>query len=176
MSMVFVGLSSFAVILLSHSLATMGTINSLLQLILFTVVACIPGWKTGRLSYVDIAWPWGLACIGALTLALSTGDPKRALIIGIVYLMIGLRMGLGALVLLKKGFLRRELPRYQYRRMKWEEEKVKNIRLETQIEILKQCVANISFSALFTSSLISFSRFSLFLSTSFNIFSLALLK
>ena len=148
MGMVVIGLSSFAVIILSTSMEFIGSINAAIQLALFVLVACIPGWKTGRLSYVDIAWPWGLACIGALTMTLGSGAPARVFMIGLMYLMIGMRMGLGALVLLRKGFLDRELPRYQYRRMKWEEEGVQNIRLETQIEILKQCIANISFAAL----------------------------
>ena len=38
------------------------------QVLLFFVVAMIPGFCTGRLSYVDIAWPWGLALIGGLIL------------------------------------------------------------------------------------------------------------
>ena len=148
MGMVAIGLSTFVVILISDSFGPLGTLNAAVQFILFFFVACIPGWKTGRLSYVDIAWPWGLACIGACTLMVANGEPARVRVIGIIYLMIGLRMGLGALVLLKKGFLRRELPRYQYRHLKWREAGVQNIKLETQIEILKQCIANISFSAL----------------------------
>jgi len=148
MSMVLVGLTSFGILLISSTFASIGIINGAAQFILFLFVACLPGWKTGRLSYVDIAWPWGLALIGALTLVLAEGYPPRKIAIGAVYLMIGLRMGLGALVLLKKGFLDRELPRYQYRHLMWEKEGITNVRLETQIEILKQCIANISFSAI----------------------------
>ena len=148
MSMVLVGLTSFAIILMSTTFESMGLINGVAQLLLFLFVACIPGWKTGRLSYVDIAWPWGLALIGALTILLADGYPPRKMAVGSMYLLIGSRMGLGALVLLKKGFLNREFPRYQYRHMMWEEQGVKNVALETQIEILKQCIANISFSAL----------------------------
>lgn len=148
MSMVLVGLTSFAIILISTTFETIGLINAFAQFILFLIVACIPGWKTGRLSYVDIAWPWGLAVIGAMSIAFAQGYPIRKLVIGIMYLLIGSRMGLGALVLLKKGFLNREFPRYEYRHLMWKKEGVKNVALETQIEILKQCIANISFSAL----------------------------
>ena len=148
MSMVLVGLTSFAVLLMSTTFASVGLVNGAAQLLLFVLVACVPGWKTGRLSYVDIAWPWGLALIGALTLVMADGYVIRKIAVGVVYLMIGLRMGLGALVLLKKGYLDRELPRYEYRHLMWKEEGVANIRLETQIEILKQCIANISFSAM----------------------------
>ena len=148
MSMVLVGVTSFVVLLMSSTFTSIGMVNGAAQLLLFVLVACVPGWRTGRLSYVDIAWPWGLALIGALTLALADGYPIRKIAVGIVYLMIGLRMGLGALVLLKKGYLDRELPRYEYRHLMWKKEGVANIRLETQIEILKQCIANISFSAM----------------------------
>ncbi|MBT6178753.1 MAG: DUF1295 domain-containing protein [Deltaproteobacteria bacterium] len=148
MSMVLVGLTSFAIILISTTFESIGLINACVQLALFLFVACIPGWKTGRLSYVDIAWPWGLALIGALSIALTEGYSARSIAVGVMYLLIGSRMGLGALVLLKKGFLNREFPRYAYRHMIWKEQGVKNIALETQIEILKQCIANISFSAL----------------------------
>ena len=148
MSMVLVGLTSFAIILISTTFESIGLINACAQLVLFLFVACIPGWKTGRLSYVDIAWPWGLALIGALSIALTEGYSTRSIAVGVMYLLIGSRMGLGALVLLKKGFLNREFPRYEYRHMIWKKQGVKNIALETQIEILKQCIANISFSAL----------------------------
>ena len=40
-------------------------------MLLFVVTAMVPGYMTGRLSYVDIAWPWGLAVIGALTLMMA---------------------------------------------------------------------------------------------------------
>ena len=50
MGMVVIGLSSFAVIILSTSLEFIGSINAAIQLALFVLVACIPGWKTGRLS------------------------------------------------------------------------------------------------------------------------------
>ena len=148
MSMVMVGLTSFVVLLMSTALSTLAWVNGVAQLVLFLVVACWPGWKTGRLSYVDVAWPWGLALIGALSMSIGDGEPVRKATVSLLYLLIGLRMGLGALLLLKKGYLDRELPRYQYRRLMWEKKGVKHIRIETQVEILKQCVANISFSAL----------------------------
>ena len=148
MTMVLVGLTAFAALLASVSFGGIGLANGVLQLALFGVVACLPAWKTGRLSYVDIAWPWGLALIGALCLFLADGYWLRRVLVGGVYLLVGLRMGLGALVLLKKGYLARELPRYQYRRLKWKEAGVRNVRWETQVEILKQCIANVSFSAM----------------------------
>ena len=43
------------------TLATIGFSERLtLQLVLFAFVVCLPTWRTGRMSYVDIGWPWGL--------------------------------------------------------------------------------------------------------------------
>ena len=38
------------------------------QLLIFMFFACIPAFITYRMSYVDIAWPWGLVAIGILVL------------------------------------------------------------------------------------------------------------
>ena len=94
-------------------------VNCSIQIVLFLAVSMIPGYKTGRLSYVDIAWPWGVAVIGALTLALGTGARWRKVAVGILYLSMGGRMGLGAITLWAKGFLNREFPRYDYRKLVW---------------------------------------------------------
>jgi hypothetical protein len=48
----------WGVLLLSNSFAQMGLVNGLTQLVLFGLVVCLPLWRTGRLSYVDIGWPW----------------------------------------------------------------------------------------------------------------------
>ena len=58
----------WALLLASNSLAFIGLTNGLLQLLLFFLVVCIPTWLTSRMSYVDIAWPWGLVLIGIVTL------------------------------------------------------------------------------------------------------------
>ena len=98
----------------------------------------IPGYRTGKLSYVDIAWPWGLASIGVLTLMFGTGSPWRRNLIGITFLFIGGRMGIGALDLWFKGFFsRQEFPRYDYRKLIWKAEGYEDTTLELQIEILK---------------------------------------
>ena len=34
-------------------------VNAVAQLMLFTFVVCIPAWRTGRISFVDIGWPLG---------------------------------------------------------------------------------------------------------------------
>ncbi len=52
-------LLGLVLILSTATFSTTAMINSLLQAILFLLVVCIPIWRTGRMSYVDIGWPWG---------------------------------------------------------------------------------------------------------------------
>ena len=94
-------------------------VNLVTQLLVFLFAACIPAYLTKRMSYVDIAWPFGLISIGIITLFFGEGYQPRKIIISSLYLIAGLRMGLGALVLLKKGYLDKELPRYQFQRVRW---------------------------------------------------------
>ena len=122
--------------------------NAAAQLLLFVPVVLIPAWRTGRMSYVDIGWPLGLAVIGVLTFALGRGEATRILMIGGIYLAVGLRMGLGAIHLWRKGHLDEELPRYAYQRIRWERRGIGNTRLIMQSEALSQGTANMSFLAL----------------------------
>ena len=97
------------ILLLSSSFNILPLLNGLTQLVLFGLVVCWPIWKTGRLSYVDIAWPWGLFVIGVLTLIFGEGYYLRVWVVAGVYIFIGLRMGLGALMLWKKGYMKKEI-------------------------------------------------------------------
>lgn len=128
-------------------MAQLGWINGVGQLVLFTLVVCIPAWTTGRLSYVDIGWPLGLALIGLVVLAFAQGVGWRKVIIGLIYLFMGLRMGLGALKMWRAGYFKKEFPRYQYQRLRWERKGITNIRLMIQVEALVQGFANIAFLA-----------------------------
>ena len=112
----FLFIIGWIILLLTQSFSDLSISNLIAQLVLFGLVVCLPIWKTGRLSYVDIAWPWGLVCIGLLTLFFSNGYVWRVRIVSAVYIFIGLRMGLGALQLWQKGYMKREFPRYQYQR------------------------------------------------------------
>lgn len=134
----------------NDTLSTMLAVNAVVQVLFFTVVACIPFLKTGRMSYVDIAWPLGVALIGAQLLLLGDGEPLRKWLVAGVYLLIGLRMGLGALVMAKTTgiIFQREFPRYQYRRMTFEQAGTKHIRFHTLAEIMAQGFANASVLAL----------------------------
>ena len=107
------------VLLTSNKYRDMTIVNGILQLLLFIFIAHIPGYKTGRLSYVDVAWPLGVLTIGLVTLAMGTGWFPRKVAVSAVYIFIGGRMGLGALTLWSKGFLNREFPRYDYRKLVW---------------------------------------------------------
>ena len=100
------------------------------------------------MSYVDIGWPWGLVCIGLLVLFLGEGYWLRTwLVVSSVVILIGLRMGLGALKMWQLGLLKKEFPRYQYQRIVWKEEGKNNTALALQIDAIAQGLANASFLA-----------------------------
>ncbi|MEC8427303.1 MAG: DUF1295 domain-containing protein, partial [Pseudomonadota bacterium] len=122
-------------------------INGLAQLALFALVVCLPAWKTGRLSYVDIGWPLGLAVIGLMTLLLAEGDTLRKTVVAFVYLFVGLRMGLTALSMLRLGAFDKELPRYLFQRRRWEKHGKTNTMLAIQVDAILQGLANASFLA-----------------------------
>ena len=139
--------AGWALLLASESFRTFGAVNGLLQVVLFTFVVCIPAWRTGRMSYVDIGWPWGLVVIGMLTLVMGPGGPMRVALVAGLYIFMGGRMGLFALKLWRAGALRREFPRYQYQAVRWEQRGEANIPLARQVEVLTQGFANASYLA-----------------------------
>ncbi len=57
-------------------------VNGILQLLLFVVLASLPALLTGRMSYVDIAWPWGLVLLGLIILINSPELNLRVLLAG----------------------------------------------------------------------------------------------
>ena len=134
-------------ILWSTTFFKLALLNSLGQIALFTVVVCIPIWRTGRMSYVDIGWPWGLVLLGFISFCFSEGYWLRSLVVSSVVILIGLRMGLGALKMWRLGFLKKEFPRYQYQRIVWKEEGKNNTALASQIDAIAQGLANASFLA-----------------------------
>ena len=119
--------------------------NLLIQALIFLLIACIPAHLTQRMSYVDIAWPFGLVSIGLLSFFYGEGHITRKIIISLIYIIAGLRMGVGALILLKKGYLNKELPRYQYQRIRWKKAGFSIDMISIQYEILLQCFANSTF-------------------------------
>ncbi len=126
----------------TQSLQAHSLTNGGLQMVLFVLVVCIPAWRTGRMSYVDIGWPWGLVVIGAVTYLLTDGNPMRIAMVCGVYLLVGGRMGLFALRYWRLGAFNRELPRYRYQEIRWERAGLVNFPLNRQIEVLIQGLAN----------------------------------
>ncbi|MFT4812480.1 MAG: steroid 5-alpha reductase family enzyme [Marinoscillum sp.] len=146
----FIGLFSVVIFTELEALANLLLVNSIIQITLFVVVACIPFLRTKRVSYVDIAWPFGVALIGVQILLMGDADFMRKLIVGSVYLFIGLRMGLGALVMAKATgvIFKTEFPRYKYRRMMLEQSGSKHVDAHLLAEIMAQGFANITVLAL----------------------------
>ncbi len=145
-------LSLFAILVFTEldALANLLLINALVQISLFVLVACIPFLRTKRVSYVDIAWPFGVALIGLQILCFAEAELSRRIIVGGAYLFIGLRMGLGALVMgYKTGVIfKTEFPRYQYRRMVLTSSGSKHVNAHLLAEIMAQGFANITVLAL----------------------------
>jgi len=150
LNLFFVGL--FSVIIFSDldALVNLLIVNGGVQLSLFILVACLPFLRTKRVSYVDIAWPFGVALIGVQILLMGETDFIRQLLVGGVYLLIGLRMGIGALVMAKKTgvIFKTEFPRYQYRRMILENSGSKHVNGHLLAEIMAQGLANMTVLAL----------------------------
>ena len=122
-------------------------INLISQIFIFLFIVCIPAYFTDRMSYVDIAWPFGLVAIGIISFFYGDGYLLKKSIISMLYIIAGLRMGIGALILLKKGYLNKELPRYSYQRIRWKKKGFINDKFSVQYEILLQCFANATFLA-----------------------------
>jgi steroid 5-alpha reductase family enzyme len=122
--------------------------NGLLQLLLFLLLAVFPAWRNERMSYVDLAWPWGLVLLGLLTWLMGDGYGPRVALIGLVVLITGLRMGLLAYHLWQRGWFNREFPRYRYQRRRWRRAGKHNTRLAMVVEVLLQGMANATFLAL----------------------------
>lgn len=141
-------LLGWALILNTSSFANIGLINGLGQLVLFGLVVCLPIWRTGRMSYVDIGWPWGLVLLGVASFFYSDGYWLRSLAVSMVLILIGLRMGLGALKMWQMGMLKNEFPRYQYQRIRWKKAGKNNVPLALQVDAISQGLANASFLAL----------------------------
>ncbi len=150
LSLGFISLWCVALFSNVDALGDLLLVNAVIQIVFFIVVACIPFLRTGRMSYVDIAWPFGVALIGILIIFMGDGDVVRKMLVGGVYLFIGLRMGIGALTMAKTTgvIFKSEFPRYQYRRMILEKSGTKNIKFHILVEIMVQAFANISVLAL----------------------------
>ena len=147
-SPLFLFAAGWVLLLMTDSLASISFINGVLQMLLFALVVCLPIWRTGRMSYVDIGWPWGLTVIGILTWIYSEGDPIRVAFVSMAYIFAGSRMGLGALKMWKMGMLKNEFPRYEYQKRRWIKAGKTNTALAMQVDAIYQGMANASFLAI----------------------------
>ena len=138
----------WGLLLYTENLSSISFTNGTLQLLLFAFVVCLPTWRTGRMSYVDIGWPWGVALIGIITWLYGEGDSFRIATISILYILIGSRMGMGSLKMWRLGMLNTEFPRYEYQKKRWKKAGKNNTMLAMQIEGILQGLANASFLAM----------------------------
>ena len=138
----------WVLLLFSENLTSISLTNGVLQLLLFALVVCLPTWRTGRMSYVDIGWPWGVTLIGIITWLYGEGDSARIATISILYILIGSRMGMGALKMWRLGMLKTEFPRYEYQKKRWKKAGKNNTMLAMQIDGILQGLANASFLAM----------------------------
>lgn len=140
-----VGAGVVTALLSTSRFTTDVAVNVAVQLLLFAAVAAVPAHRTGKMSYVDVAWPWGLVAIGVELLALGDGGAAGKLLAALIYLVTGLRMGLpGLLFLLRHHSLPVEFPRYRYQRLRWEAAGHRSEAAPMQLEIFQQAVANAS--------------------------------
>ncbi len=144
----YAGLLGWALMLSTSSFSHLSMVNGTGQLVLFLFVVCLPIWRTGRMSYVDIGWPFGLVLLGIISFFLSEGYWLRSLLVSGIVVLVGLRMGLGALNMWRMGLLKKEFPRYQYQRIRWAGEGKDNTALALQVDAISQGLANASFLAL----------------------------
>ena len=137
----------FALLAITPSFSTFLWTNAAVQSVLFLFVVILPAIKTKRMSYVDIGWPWGLVLIGVQILIFTPELTWRSGIIAAMYLFVGGRMGMMALIGWRMGGLDRELPRYQYQRLRWAR---RNWRETPAMlyEVASQGIANMSVLAL----------------------------
>jgi steroid 5-alpha reductase family enzyme len=136
-----------AVLLLHPALRHFTVCNIVLQAVLFLFVVILPALKTGRMSYVDIGWPIGLVLVGLQVLLFADAPGWRSGLVAGMYLFAGGRMSLMALVGWRMGWLDKELPRYQYQRLRWERRKWQ-AGPALLFEVASQGIANMSVLAL----------------------------
>lgn len=138
----------FAALVSRSDVAVFAAVNLAVQIAVFAVGACVPAHRTGFMSYVDVAWPWGLAALGVQVLFFGDLTSPATVAVGAVYLLMGTRMGAWALRFMVIDRLPAELPRYRYQRRRWERDGFRSERLSLQVEIMVQCGANASVLAI----------------------------
>lgn len=122
--------------------------NVAVQLGIFLPFANVPAWRNNRLSYVDFAWPAGVAALGIQLALFADALTPPALLMAAIYALVGLRMAVWGAHLFRRGALTRDLPRYEYQRQRWARAGFRSERFSVQYEILVQAMANMTFLAM----------------------------
>ena len=124
--------------------------NARRQLLIFFPLCQLPVLLTGKMWYVDIAWPAGLVALAATAFWEGPGWYPRRLAVCAVMVVHGGRMAVGALVVFgaRTNFsyrMKDDLPRYSYAKRRWEQEHhmpASWFGLKAQQDTLQQCLAN----------------------------------
>jgi steroid 5-alpha reductase family enzyme len=122
--------------------------NVAVQLAIFIPSACVPAWRTGRMSYVDFAWPAGVLALGVQGFVFAGELTPPAVVAAAMFTVTGARLMYWGFLVVKPGWLTEEFPRYQYQRLVWEKAGLRSERLSLQYEIGVQATANMSYFAL----------------------------
>jgi len=115
--------------------------NAIVQLFWFNLIAIIPNVLTQEMKWVDIAWPWGVFLVGVQGLFSSPSASPRRFIITAIYILIGLRMGIGAALMIPK--MKKDFPRYVYAKMKFQKKNPNSVQMQMIVDIYLQAIANI---------------------------------
>jgi steroid 5-alpha reductase family enzyme len=122
--------------------------NVLVQLAIFVPSAFIPAWRTGKMSYVDFAWPAGVLALGVQGFVFAEELTPLTVVAAGMFTLVGARLMYWGFLVVKPGWLKEEFPRYQYQRLVWEKAGLRSERLSLQYEISVQATANMSYFAL----------------------------
>ena len=119
--------------------------NGVVMCCFFAVMVQIPAFLTERMAYVDLGWPWGLVIVAGNCYIFGQGFWLRKLLVCGALGVHGLRMGLGALFLFYPYDFKTDLPRYEYAKVRWQQEgmPVEHWWIKIQHDTLQQCFANI---------------------------------
>jgi steroid 5-alpha reductase family enzyme len=134
----------FAAFVAEPAMRDFALVNLAVQALGFVFGACLPAYRTRIMAWVDGTWPWGLALIGVQALLFGDLGSSAVLFVAGIYLAIGLRGGVWALVVAVTDFPREDLPRYRYRRLVWRREGYRSETVPMLHEILQQGLLNVS--------------------------------
>src|SRR6266498_2387701 len=109
--------------------------NVVVQAAIFIPSACVPAWRTGRMSYVDFAWPAGVLTLGIETFLFAQELTALTITAAVLFTLSGGRLMYWGYLVMKPGWLKEEFPRYQYLRLVWEKAGLRSERLSLQYEI-----------------------------------------